>query len=291
LLQKNTSPAPQYALPSEVIVDQYIIERVIAQGGFSTVYLARQINDQQQVVIKEYQPASLTKRVGANVVALNDESKPAFQHGLKLFIEEAKLLATLKHPNIVNVQSFFLANKTAYLVMNHEYGFTLGHWLRNTKEAASDDFLLTIFPAVMRCIKNMHHRGFLHLDIKPDNILLRPEDNPLILDFGAAMPFKKPSDRPPQMFTRGYSAPEQHSSTSSQLGPWSDIYSIAVSMRACLDKQDPLTPPITPTIPSTKQYRKKNNQKILQAIDWGMQENPKKRPQSMDEFIRALQYL
>jgi serine/threonine protein kinase len=298
---KNSPPTPVskpvvngHALPSGTVLDDYIIERVLAQGGFSTVYLARQIKDQQQVAIKEYKPEKLTSRQGAIVKPVDQASVILFQRGRALFMEEAKLLSTLKHPNIVRVLSFFLANDTAYLVMNFDYGTTLGNWLKNPDNLVDDPFLLDVFQPVMRCIKNMHHRGLLHLDIKPDNILLRPSNNPLILDFGSALPYKRKYPLSSHSMTKGYAAPEQQHKQH-ELGPWSDIYAIGASMRTCLDRA---APPASAELELKNElqaahqlYKKTINPKILHAIDWAMQIDPAKRPQTMDELINSINYL
>lgn len=140
----------------------------------------------------------------------------------------------------------------------------------------------------------MHHRGLLHLDIKPDNILLRPDNNPLILDFGSALSYKKQLKASAHSMTRGYAAPEQHDKQNA-LGPWSDIYAIGASMRACLDKKAPPTSSDTQSmstlIPCHEAYKNKIDSKVLHAIDWAMQTNSVKRPQTMDDFLNAIQYL
>jgi len=281
-------------LPSGTVIDDYIIERVLAQGGFSTVYLARQIKDQQQVAIKEYHPEKLTKREGLNLVPINPVSTPSFLRGRALFMEEAKLLTTIKHPNIVSVLNFFLANDTAYLVMNYDYGNTLAYTLKDPNNTVDSKFLLDVFLPVMRCVKSMHHRGLLHLDIKPDNILLRPSNNPLILDFGSALSFKKPQHLVPHSLTKGFAAPEQHNKLN-EIGPWSDIYAIGASMRACLDRK---TPPASIDIhaisklqPAHKLNQPRVHKKILYAIDWAMKAKPAQRPQTIDDLLNAMSYL
>ena len=281
------------ALPSGTIVDDYIIERVLAQGGFSTVYLARQTKDQQQVAIKEYKPEQLTKRDGFTVKPIDHTCAALFQRGRYLFMKEATLLSTIKHPNIVSVLNFFLANNTAYLVMNFEYGKTLGHWLKDQDNLASTQFLLDVFQPVMRCVKNMHHRGLLHLDIKPDNILLRPSNNPLILDFGSALSYKEQQNLTSHSMTKGYAAPEQHSGDGA-LGPWSDCYAIGSSMRACLDRTSPPAScdkiAIQDRQPAHTLYKNIIDEKVLHAIDWAMQIKPSKRPQTIDDLLNATNY-
>jgi len=289
-------PAPTLngqALPSGTVVDDYIIERVLAQGGFSTVYLARQTKDQQQVAIKEYKPEQLTKRDGFTVKPIDHTCAALFQRGRYLFMKEATLLATIKHPNIVSVLNFFLANDTAYLVMNFEYGKTLGHWLKSVDNTVTTEFLLNVFQPVMRCIKNMHHRGLLHLDIKPDNILLRPSNNPLILDFGSALSYKEQQNQTAHSMTKGYAAPEQHMRDGA-LGPWSDCYAIGASMRACLDRTTPAAScdkrAIQDWQPAHMLYKNKIDEKVLYAIDWAMQISSSQRPRTIDDLLNATNY-
>ncbi len=208
-------------------------------------------------------------------------------------MEEASLLSSLKHPNIVSVLSFFLANNTAYIVMNFDYGTTLGKWLKNKNNIVTSEFLIDTFQPILNCLKNMHHQGVLHLDIKPDNILLRPSNTPLILDFGSALLYKKQQQHSHSM-TAGYAAPEQHSNTQ-PLGPWSDIYAVGASMRTCLDKSQPPascdTEKIAQLTPSHSLYKKTITHKLLHAIDWAMQTNPAKRPQTIDDFLNVINYL
>ena len=118
----ETYPKEWNYLQSGTIIDQYMIERELAHGGFSSVYLARQLTDQVQVAIKEYLPRKLAHRTWNNAVVANSkETKTLFMRGRALFFEEAKVLANLKHKNIVEVINFFQANSTVYMVMNYDY--------------------------------------------------------------------------------------------------------------------------------------------------------------------------
>ena len=178
--------------------------------------------------------------------------------------------------------------------MNYDYGETLGSKLKEPAVTIDSEFLLNVFPPIMRCIKNMHNRNLLHLDIKPDNILLRPQNNPLILDFGSAMPYKKELPNSSHSMTTGFAAPEQHHKQTN-VGPWSDIYAIGATMRACLDKKSPPNSTNKEQLlklkPAFELYNQHIDERILHAIDWAMQTEPAKRPQSIEEFLRALHYL
>jgi serine/threonine protein kinase len=289
----ETYPKQWNYLQSGTIIDQYMIERELAHGGFSSVYLARQLSDQVQVAIKEYLPRKLSHRTWNNlVVPNNEESKALFMRGRALFFEEAKVLAKLKHRNIVEVINFFQANDTVYLVMTYDYGVTLDKILQKRSLAVTEAFLLTVFTHLLTGVEVIHKNGLIHLDIKPANILIRAENDPLLLDFGAIRHF--PNSQQSQLakvLTNGFSPIEQYD-VRGNLGPWSDIYAIGASMRACLDGKIPLAS--TERIKqdelplAAKTYKKKFPEYLLKAIDWAMAPLPENRPQSVTELQLAL---
>lgn len=290
----ETYPQQWNYLQTGTIVDQYIIERELAHGGFSSVYLARQTDDHSQVAIKEYLPRKLAHRTWNNVVTPHsDETRTLFMRGRALFFEEAKVLADLKHHNIVEVVNFFQANETVYLVMTYDYGLTLDKILQKKILTMDEAILSKIFTDLLTGIAEVHRRNIIHLDIKPANILIRAQHDPLLLDFGAIqhMPAHPDSNRT-KVLTKGFSPIEQYSSRT-RLGPWSDIYAVGASMRACLDGKSPLPAPDRKNrdsmTPAVKTYKKKFPAYLLEAIDWAMAIEPSERPQSIAELQQALQ--
>ncbi|MDO8845214.1 MAG: serine/threonine-protein kinase [Methylicorpusculum sp.] len=288
----STYPKQWNYLQSGTIIDDYIIERELAHGGFSSVYLARQRIDQIQVAIKEYLPRKLAHRTWNNhVVAHSEENRDLFMRGRSLFFEEAKALATLKHPNIVDVINFFQENSTVYMVMTYDYGFSLDKILKDRLITITHAFLVKVFTALLSGIGFIHEQQLLHLDIKPANILIRPENDPLLLDFGAIQSFPNTiKNKNSKILTKGFSPIEQYNTTS-QLGPWTDIYAIGASIRACLDlKASPPAPERNKKdtlSPAVKAHKKKFPTPFLEAIDWAMEIQPKDRPQSINEFLNA----
>ncbi len=289
----DTYPKEWNYLQTGTFIDDYIIERELARGGFSSVYLARQKSDQVQVAIKEYLPRKLAHRTWNNeVVANNDESKRLFVHGRALFVDEAKVLATLKHPNIVDVISFFHANSTVYLVMTYDYGITLDKLLKEKQLKVDNQWLLDVFGALLRGLKVIHEHNILHLDIKPANLLIRPDNDVLLLDFGAIQTFpKRESKHKAHILTKGFSPLEQYSA-SGVLGAYSDIYAVGASMRACLDFN---VPPEAPDrvdnehFPlASKVHARRFHPRLLEIIDWAMSITPSHRPQSVEELQNAL---
>lgn len=289
----QTYPKEWNYLQTGTIIDQYVIERELAHGGFSSVYLARQINDQFQVAIKEYLPRKFAHRTWNNkVVANNEEAAALFKRGRVLFFEEAKVLSTLKHPNIVEVIGFFKANSTVYMVMTYDYGVTLDKLLKNKSLSVSEDFLLTLFNSLLAGLGHIHSQQYIHLDIKPSNILVRPGNDALLLDFGAIQSFPKSHlGKQTKVLTKGFSPIEQHD-LSAQLGPWTDIYAVGASMRSCLENKAPV--PAQDRLrqdtlaPAVKAFHKKFPEYLLKAIDWAMALQPENRPQSVAELQQAL---
>lgn len=289
----QTYPKEWNYLQTGTIIDQYVVERELAHGGFSSVYLARQIADQVQVAIKEYLPRKFAHRTWNNMVVANsEEAAVLFKRGRVLFFEEAKVLSKLKHPNIVEVIGFFKANSTVYMVMTYDYGVTLDKLLKNRTVSVSEDFLLTLFNSLLAGLGHIHSQQFIHLDIKPSNILVRPGNDALLLDFGAIQSFPKSHlGKQSKVLTKGYSPVEQHN-LSAQLGPWTDIYAVGASMRNCLENKTPV-PALDRAqqdtlVPAVKAFKRKFPEHLLKAIDWAMELQPENRPQSVDELQQAL---
>jgi serine/threonine protein kinase len=288
----KTYPTEWNYLQSGTIVDQYIIERELAHGGFSSVYLARQLKDQILVAIKEFLPRKQAHRTWNNVVVPNsEEDKLLFNRGRAFFVEEAKVLSKLKHHNIVEVINFFHANATVYMVMTYDYGVSLNKVITEGQVPINESFMIKVFTDLLNGIEIIHQNNRVHLDIKPGNILLRPDNDPLLLDFGAIQK-NSMTGRPNQtlVLTNGFSPLEQYSAKS--LGAWTDIYAVGATMRCCLDKKIPPPSPAryqTETqVPAVKAFKRKFPVQLLEAIDWAMELRPRDRPQTTAELIKAL---
>lgn len=283
---------PRDSLPIGIVLDCYRITKLIGSGGFSLIYLAEDEDTHDEVAIKEYLPKRFGTRLSGNAVSVTTEDKhESFQRGRRLFYQEAKVLATLRHPNIVHVRNCFLANNTAYLVMNYEPGKNLGRYIKKRKGGLSTNFLMTVFPPLLDALELIHSRQHLHLDIKPSNIHLRPGGNPLLLDFGAAYHLDDVGEKKAQVVTPGFSPVEQYYA-SSRVGPSTDVYAAGATMRACIEGKPP---------PSAVERHAKNElvpaiecfgghypREILESIDWAMQIDAKNRPESAAELRDAL---
>ncbi|MCB1907175.1 MAG: serine/threonine protein kinase [Rhodocyclaceae bacterium] len=281
-------------LPSGFELEQYRIERQLSLGGFSIVYLAYDKGG-TPVAIKEYLPNSLALRKEGQIAPqITDEHLSAFRYGMKCFFEEGRSLARLMHPNVVRVLNFFRANNTVYMVMQFERGRTLNDYVHRHRQRGeiSERFLRGVFTRMLNGLREVHAHKLLHLDIKPSNIYLRADGTPVLLDFGAARQTLM-SDQPvlKPMYTPGFASPEQLASRGG-LGPWSDIYSVGASLHACIAGGPPQRADERgerdELVPAVKQFAGKYNRQLLQTIDWCLQLDPLKRPQSVYALQKAL---
>jgi serine/threonine protein kinase len=165
-------------------------------------------------------------------------------------------------------------------------------YIKKHKGNLSEPFIKAVFLPLLDGLQMIHSKGLLHLDIKPSNIHLRSGANPLLLDFGAVHEMMQTRQfQPNQVITPGFSPIEQLD-PGGYVGPWTDIYAIGATMRACLEG---VSPPSSPqrrekdTLrPAASAFKKKYSQHLLEAVDWAMEVDPLLRPQSVDKLIEAL---
>jgi hypothetical protein len=279
-------------LPEGFQLENYRILRLLASGGFSFVYLAHDENE-TPVAVKEYLPATLALRTSESPApVVPAENLPTFRYGLKCFFEEGRALATLSHPNVVRVTNFFRANETVYLVMRYERGRTLQEHIHKKSGAIKEVWLRNTFVQLLNGLREVHTNKLLHLDIKPGNIYVRNDGNPVLIDFGAArQTLTVDGLKLPPMYTPGFASPEHHRERD-KLGPWSDIYSIGASMYACLAGAGP--PVATQRVEKDKMtsarkgWAGKYSVDLLDTIDWCLRMDHLERPQSVFALQKAL---
>lgn len=275
-------------------IDCYSIIKQVGSGGFSLIYLAEDEDSQERVIIKEYLPRNIAQRSSSTRVDIGPKENPdQFERGRKLFFQEARALTLLNHPNIVNVRTFFLANDTAYLVMDYEDGRNLASYIKRHNGKLSTTLLLTVFPGILDALSLIHSKNQIHLDIKPSNIHLRSGGRPLLLDFGAVHQLATTrSGMATQVVTPGFSPVEQYYA-SGYVGPWSDIYAIGATMRACIEGKSPPSAidrhAKDKMQPAVKLFKRDYPRYLLEIIDWTMEVDPLLRPQDAKELKNALE--
>lgn len=281
------------ALPAETQLQHYRIESTLSAGGFGIVYLAEDLRKQARVVIKEYMPNKLAQRLEDGFVMPQGQAQAEHHdEGMRLFLQEAAALFKLKHNNIVRVLNFFRANGTVYMVMEYRPGKNLQRYIKKHNGSLSETFIRTIFPPLLEGLRLVHETGFLHLDIKPSNIHLCPGGVPLLLDFGAVHPRNTSRKlQITQVVTPGFSPPEQYD-LSGYVGPWTDIYAMGATMRACIEGSSPPSAKDRKEKdkmrPAASAFKRRYSSVLLEALDWAMEIDPLLRPQNVNEFLDAL---
>ena len=199
-------------------IEEFEVVRELGAGGFGITYLARDLQLDRGVAVKEYLPQEWgTRRFDGTIGPRSSSVEADFQWGLKRFLDEARILARLNHPQVVRVYRVIEANGTAYLVMEYIEGRSLAAGLAE-----------------------VHRADLLHRDIKPANVMLREGDgSPVLIDFGAArQQMGQHSRSMTAVLTPGYAPIEQYSSRGRQ-GPWTDIYALGAVAYAALGGRPP----------------------------------------------------
>jgi len=276
------------ALPSGTeLVNDFRIDQVLGAGGFGITYLAQEIALDRRVTIKEYFPSDYAARVNSlEALPRSKECGNDYRWGLDRFISEAQTLAKFNHPHIVRVYRYFRANNTGYMVLHFEEGQSFKNWLKGLGRAPRQKELDAIVEPLLEALDLIHKQDFLHRDIAPDNIIIRKDGTPVLIDFGSArQDIAAQSKTVSALVKPGYSPYEQYAETSSQQGPWTDIYALGATLyHAATGKR----PPDAPSRMVNDDYRPARSvalssyrPRFLKAIDAALTLDVAKRPRSI----------
>lgn len=278
-------------LPADTVLgESYRIVRQIGSGGFGITYAAEDIHLGRTVAIKEYYPEEFGDRDRKmSVRAKSERHKPTFEWGRSSFLQEARTLARFQHPSVVRVTRVFEAHSTAYMVMDFEKGDNFEAWLKALGRPPTQEELDRIAAPLLDALEIMHAENFLHRDIAPDNVIIRPDGTPVLLDFGAARRAVAEKSRSLTGIVKaGYSPHEQYAADGRLQGPWTDLYALGATLyRAVVG-----TPPEEATLRMTDDSMRPASQVanvgyragFLNAIDACLISRPANRPQSVAQL-------
>ncbi len=286
--QPAASSGNLMALPEgHELVGDFRIKRVIGAGGFGITYLAEETALARLVTIKEYFPADYAARDGAaEAVPRSLDCEPDYNWGLDRFIEEAQTLAKFTHPNIVQVYRYFRANKTGYMVLKFEEGGSFKAWLKALNRAPRQAELDAIVTPLLDALEVVHKGNFLHRDIAPDNIIIRNDGAPVLIDFGSARgAIAAHSKTVSALVKPGYSPYEQYATDARQQGPWTDIYALGGTLYHAITGKRPQDAPTRMVAdeykPAADAARSSYRPGFLDAIDKALRLDIKERPQTI----------
>lgn len=257
-LDKDKELLLQSALPIGTLLQsksrKYYVVEVLGGGGFGITYkvyaneMIGNISQKIFFVIKEYFIKGCFRTENGISVSYASNLKNEFEQSRTDFVLEADRLNKLGKlsPNIVKVNEHFDANSTSYYVMEYLDGGDLRHYVSKKGALSESEALSKIIPIAM-AVEHLHKDGMLHLDIKPDNIVLKEDATtgeviPVLIDFGIAKHFDrhgKPTSRPiAKGASDGYAPMEQYTEIT-KFAPEIDIYALGATLYFCLTNSNP----------------------------------------------------
>ena len=226
LLTPFQAEAIRKGMESELVIGQYRLLEPIGRGGMGTVYRAEHVHLRRQVAVK----------VMTRAVESNDRL-------LHRFYAEARAVARLQHPNIVaclDAGRYTVQDRPArdYFVMELIPGTDLFETVRN-KGMMSPARVCELFRQVAEALAEAHRLGLVHRDIKPSNILITPDWQAKLLDFGLALqPHSRLTEPGTVLGTVGYMAPEQ-AYAPHQVDARADLFGLGATMYLALTGREP----------------------------------------------------
>ena len=284
----------------------YTIERVLGQGGFGITYkVSAKIKVENVTVrtyfaIKEFFMSDSCERDNNNSICYSSPVKDKVEEGKADFYAEAQRLnkISLNHPNLIHVNEVFEANNTVYYVMEYLDGGSLRSYVHKHKHRPlSEEKALEFMLPIMKAVDVLHQNRMTHLDIKPDNIMLKRDEEsgkmiPVLIDFGLAKHYDE-QGRPTSQIrnlgcSEGYAPIEQYTGIFT-FTPQADVYALAATLLYLLTGRDPVIASdqseakILAILPDIVSIRVKN------AIVAAMKMLKEERIQSVSAFIGMLE--
>ncbi len=215
-----------------VLNSRYEVIKPIGRGGFSYVYLCQhQRNGRLNAVKEAFGPDC--RRMGLQVVA---NEGIVFRLVTEALLREVTAIARINHPGIVRFEDVFEANGTLCFAMDFVEGEPLSSLLARRRGVAPDTFE-AFSQSLLDAVDTLHANDVLHGDIKPGNIIVRPDKSIVLIDFGTAARLSDPHYEQP-IVSPGYSPPERYLDYG-DVGAWSDVYSCAATLAAALAGSPP----------------------------------------------------
>lgn len=230
------------ALPEgTVLAGQYIIEKVLGQGGFGITYEAMDYKTSDKVAVKEFFPDAMATRTGrTTVMPFSGERGESYDYGKTCFLQEAETLAKfIGNENIVRIHSYFEENGTAYFVMDFIEGTSFDEYLKQRGGKIPFEEAVKILIPIMDALGAVHSRGIVHRDVTPDNIYITKEGIVKLLDFGAARYSLGDKSRSLDVVLKHGFAPKEQYTRRGRQGPYTDIYALGATFYFALTGKRP----------------------------------------------------
>lgn len=284
---------PADALPPGYRFDEFEIQDVITTSNDNIVYQALDHHLERRVAIREFLPHTLTVRSDSQrLVPRSKQDQADFRAGLDGFMRDARQLAHLNHPHVLQILRFWTYNDTAYAAMPLYSGMTLAEMLQQHPERINEIWIRQMLPALCSALSALHEQGLHHCRLSLNSILIQDNGLPLLLDFGA--PRKGDGDGNDMnkvLLHPGFTPLEQYSDdVDIPTGPWTDIYSLGAILYTLITGARPPTSVARSIqdncVPLAESHPAGYTRPLLQAIDQALALRPEDRPQTLADFAQ-----
>lgn len=258
---------------------RYVIDKVLGSGGFGITYRAVDRRTEKPIALK-----TLNRRL---------QSRRDFEELQEKFVNEAVALASCRHPHIVKVYPQLFQEEGLWcMVMEYVEGQDLNSYLESRGKLVEAE-ALDIISKVGEALIFVHQQGFLHRDVKPQNILMRRQDCcPVLIDFGLAREFNPGKlESLTSAVTESFAPIEQYERRGSY-GAWTDVYALAATLYVMLTLELPIPSRFRQQAPTAFVAPQRHNpaisDRVNEAITRGMALEPQMRPQSVRQWLSLL---
>jgi len=262
---------------------------MIGAGGFGCTYEVSSGNS--RYCVKEFfMPQNCTREAGSGTVRIINTSQiDLVNRSKKKFLEEATVLRMMKHPSIVHVVDIFEENGTAYFAMDYIEGQSLQN-IVDSYGPIFEEQAISYIKQVANALDFVHHHHRLHLDIKPDNIMVDGYGRAILIDFGASKYIDQDADSSSTSVfqTPGYAPLEQVNGDVSSFGPFTDIYGLGATLYKVLSGVTPVSSPLRADGTDLEPLPDSISADTRRAVMAALSLNRKNRPQSAKEFIAMI---
>ena len=289
-------PLPHHLPPGTMLMNRYLVGRVLGEGGFGITYIGCDIRLELRVAIKEYYPVDKVNRnaaVSSELVSYSlGPAREGFERGKKKFLKEARTMAKMdKQQVIVNVKDFFETNNTAYIVMEYIEGTNFTELVAQRGGRIPPQELLPTIEPLFKALSTLHKTGLIHRDISPENLMLE-NGRVRLIDFGCARETEPGNETLTITLKHGYAPIEQYQQKGQ--GTWTDVYALCGTIYYCLVGKKPpqaldrIGGENSLILPSKLGVAITHNQE--KALMKGLNLSPRGRFQTMEELHSALYF-
>ena len=278
---------------SELQGGKYRIVKKLGQGGFGITYEGVQTGLERRVAIKEFFMKDYCNRnADTSQVTIGSEgSREMVDDYRRKFLKEAQLIARMEDvKGVVRIHDIFEENQTAYYVMEFIPGGSLKQLVEQRGRLPEDEAVGYV-RQVGQALQQLHSQSILHLDVKPDNILLNRQGEAVLIDFGVSKHYDKGGSQTsstPVGLSKGFAPSEQYQQDGvNRFSPATDVYSLGATLFYLLTATAPPDANLVfeDGLPARPEYI---SLPVWQAIEQAMQPRKKDRTQTVVAFMQGL---